>query len=88
MEPTIMDGDKIIWAEFLDSHVGSNPINDGRVYVLTIEGAYRVKRLSRVKAGIRISSDNQHYDDEIYTGSECDSIRIFGPVLQITREGF
>ena len=87
MEPYICKGDTILFEEFSDRHPASIHIHDGDVYVLTIDGDYRVKRLSKVKNGIRISSDNSSkYEDEIYTGQEVDDrIRIYGRVIEVSR---
>lgn len=86
MEPRIRDGDRVLWCQEIDPRPGCVAINDGSIYVISVHGEMRVKRLSRVKGGIRITSDNPDYPVEVYLGDECDDIRIYGRVYEITSE--
>ena len=86
MEPTLSAGDIVLWAEEVDSRVGCVHILDGCIYVMSIEGTCKIKRLSRIKGGISVISDNPRYSIEIYKGDECDNIRIYGRVLEFKRK--
>ena len=86
MEPFLFKNDTILIKCFSDPHPCNVHIHDGDIYALLVDGEYRVKRLSKVKNGIRISSDNPEYKDEIYTGGEVDDkIRIYGRVVELSR---
>jgi len=86
MEPTLSAGDVVLWAQEIDPRVGCVHILDGCIYVLSIEGTCKIKRLSRIKNGLSVMSDNSRYPTEIYSGDECESIRIFGRVLEVKRK--
>ena len=62
------------------------PVIDGEVYVIAIDGAFKVKRLSKIRNGILVSSDNERYSDEKYEREELDRLRIYGRVLSFERE--
>lgn len=86
MYPTILDGDEILFEEYPDSRLGAHPIVDGGIYAISIGDDMKVKRLSKIKNGIRVRSDNSDaYPDEIYAGEECDQIRVYGRVVQLLR---
>lgn len=86
MEPYLFKNDTILIKCFKDPHPCNVHIHDGDIYALLVDGEYRVKRLSKVKGGLRISSDNPKYADEIYTGNEVDDrIRIYGVVIEVSR---
>lgn len=75
-----------MWAQEIYPRVGCVHILDGCIYVLSIEGTCKIKRLSRIKNGLSVMSDNSRYPTEIYLGDECESIRIFGRVLEVKRK--
>lgn len=85
MEPFIYDGDRVTFASFPDPHVPFVHIVDGEIYVISIKGAMKVKRLSTCKNGLVITSDNPAYPPETYLEEELDDIRIYGRVLEIKR---
>ena len=58
---------------------------DGGIYVLTIDGEYRIKYLSKIKNGLLVSSENSAYRPEEYVGDECDRLKILGRVLEVNR---
>ncbi|WP_419599429.1 S24 family peptidase, partial [Sutterella wadsworthensis] len=60
-------------------------ISDGGIYVLTIDGEYRIKYLSKFKNGLLVSSENSAYRPEEYVGDECDRLKILGRVLEVNR---
>lgn len=64
---------------------GSVRIDDVCIYVLCIEGTCKIKRLSRIKNGLMVISDNPKYAPETYTGEECNRIFVYGRVLEINR---
>lgn len=86
MEPFLCDGDTILFEEFTEKTPGANPIRDGRCYVLTIEGEYRVKRLARCLGGLIVHSDNEaRYPEERFLGEDVMKLRIYGRVLEVNR---
>lgn len=82
MEPLMHDGDKIL---FVETPQGT-PIRDGNIYVLSINGALKVKRISQKTDGsIVIKSENPCYPDEVIN-PEVVSIFILGRVIEITHQ--
>lgn len=86
MEPTLSCGDRLLWAEEPDHRPACVPVIDGQIYVVAIDGLYKVKRLSKIKDGLLVSSDNPAYPPESYVGEECDRILIFGRALHASRD--
>lgn len=86
MEPMLFAGDSVLWISELDPRVGCVHIRDGEIYVLSIDGTRKIKRLSKVKGGIEVISDNSRYKPETYSGDECDTMRIYGRVVEIIRK--
>lgn len=86
MEPFLFDGDSVVFYEFPDPRPGSTPIVDGKIYVIGINGAWRIKRLSRIRRGFLVMSDNPTYQPEEYTGDDCDQLRIYGRVIYVSRD--
>ena len=86
MEPTLESGDKVLFSEFNDFTVGSYPIIDGCIYVIAIEGSMKIKRLSKIRGGILVMSDNERYSDEKFIGDQCDQVRIYGRVIEMRRK--
>ena len=85
MEPSICSGDRVLWVMEPDPQVGCVSITDGAVYVISVGGEMRVKRLANTKDGIIIKSDNPEYPPEKYLREECDQVRIYGRVIEVTR---
>ena len=85
MSPVLEDGDVVLFCEEPDTRPGCVNIRDGSIYLIRTNGALRVKRLSRIKNGIRVISANPAYPVEDYTGDEADAISIYGRVLEINR---
>lgn len=86
MEPFIYDGDTILFEEFLSKEPRANHIYDGDIYVITLNGDYRVKRLAKCQGGLIVYSDNPRFKEERYVGENCDnSIRVYGHVLEVSR---
>lgn len=83
MFPTICDGDKILFA--LDNELTVQRIHDGAIYVLSVDGALRVKRLSFQNGCLVITSDNPEYPKEIHKKEALNNIRIYGRVIEVTR---
>ena len=76
MHPTIRDGDLLV----VDTD--NNEIQDGRIYVLNIDGLLAVKRLQILVGGkVVLISDNERYQPQIITPSERDPLRIVGRVV-------
>lgn len=86
MEPMLFAGDSVLWISEIDPRVGCVHIRDGEIYVLSIDGTRKIKRLSKVKGGVEVISDNTRYKPETYTGDECDTMRIYGRVVEIIRK--
>lgn len=75
MEPVLRHGSKII----IDT--SQTTIVDGKMYVFCMGDALRVKLFSHDKNGLKISSYNKEYPDEIYAADELDTLRILGKVV-------
>lgn len=86
MEPFIESGDRVIFEESYSPYATQMPVIDGEVYVIAIDGAFKVKRLSKIRNGILVSSDNERYSDEKYEREELNRLRIYGRVLSFERE--
>lgn len=85
MEPQLENGDTILFEAFKETRPGAVHISDGGIYVMTIDGEYRIKYLSKIKNGILVTSENPAYRPEEYVGEECDRLRILGRVLEVSR---
>lgn len=85
MEPELQNGDTILFESFTETRPGCVHISDGGIYVLTIDGEYRIKYLSKIKNGLLVSSENSAYRPEEYVGDECDRLKILGRVLEVNR---
>jgi phage repressor protein C with HTH and peptisase S24 domain len=69
MEPTIADGDILI----LNFSIDSSAVNDGGVFVISVDGVLLVKRLQATVDGhILIRSDNDLYEQEKVTREFAD----------------
>lgn len=86
MEPFLFSGDRVLIEEELSHRPGDVKIEDGAIYVVNIEGDCRVKRLAKIKNGIRVISDNaEKYPPEDYVNEEADRILIYGRVHEVCR---
>lgn len=82
MEPLLHDGDKIL---FVETPQGT-PIRDGNVYIISINGALKVKRLSQKTDGtIVIKSDNPAYQEET-VDENVSGFYVLGRVLEVTHQ--
>lgn len=80
MEPTLHDGDDILFIE--EPCPECVEIRDGKIYVFFDGAGLRVKRLSRQGDGrIRIRSDNPIYAEEEIPPERQESVRIYGRVI-------
>lgn len=80
MEPTLHDGDDILFIE--EPCPECVDIRDGKIYVFFDGAGLRVKRLSRQGDGrIRIRSDNPIYKEEEIPPERQESVRIYGRVI-------
>lgn len=79
MEPTIADGDILL----LDFSISSSVVNDGGVFVISVDGALLVKRLQvTVDGHILIRSDNDLYEQEKVTREFADErIKVHAKVV-------
>ena len=69
MEPTIADGDILL----LDFSISSSVVNDGGVFVISVDGVLLVKRLQvTIDGHILIRSDNDLYEQEKVTREFAD----------------
>ena len=76
MVPTIRDGALLV----VDTSL--HDIDDGRIYVLDVDGRLLVKRLQvRADGRIIIRSDNAAYEPETVTPSEATPLHIIGQVV-------
>lgn len=86
MFPTLASGDIVLWCEEVDPRVGCVRIKDGCIYVLSVGGTCKIKRLSIIKNGIAVMSDNPRYSTETYVNDELENVRIYGRVLEVKRQ--
>ena len=75
MEPTLYNGDIIICD--LNGYDGS----DG-IYTIIYKGNGFVKRLQRTSDGVKIISDNRHYDP-MFESAQSDDFRVIGKVRAV-----
>ncbi len=75
MEPTLFNGDIIICD--LNGYDGT----DG-IYTIIYKGNGFVKRLQRTSDGVKIISDNRHYDP-MFENSESEDFRVIGKVRAV-----
>lgn len=85
MEPTLYKNDTVLWQEEIDSRVGCVQIVDGCIYVISVGGTCKIKRLEKIKNGINVISDNSRYSQETYLNEECEQVRIYGRVYEVKR---
>lgn len=85
MEPFIYSGDTVLFSEVLDPRPACVTICDGKIYVLSVDGKLKIKRLASIKDGISVRSDNPDYRPEDYTGDELARLRIYGRVIEVSR---
>lgn len=81
MLPTLSDGDEIL----VDSGDAANRLRDG-IYVMRVDGAVMVKRLSVNPTGrsLTITSDNPAYPP--WTGLDLNTVAIIGRVIWVGRK--
>ena len=75
MEPTLYDGDVIICD-------GSGYDGTDGIYTIIYKGNGFVKRLQRTSDGVKIISDNRHYDP-MFENSESEDFRVIGKVRAV-----
>ena len=75
MEPTLFNGDIIICD--LNGYDGT----DG-IYTIIYKGNGFVKRLQRTSDGVKIISDNRHYDP-MFESAQSDDFRVIGKVRAV-----
>lgn len=85
MEPFIYGGDTVLFSEVADPRPACVTICDGKIYVLSVDGKLKIKRLASIKDGILVRSDNPDYKPEDYTGDELSRLRIYGRVIEVSR---
>ncbi len=85
MEPFIYGGDTVLFNEVPDPRPTCVTICDGKIYVLSVDGKLKIKRLASIKDGISVRSDNPGYKPEDYTGDELSRLRIYGRVIEVSR---
>lgn len=85
MEPFIFSGDTVLFSEVSDPRPTCVTIQDGKVYVISVDGKLKIKRLASIKDGIAVRSDNPSYKTEEFTGDELARLRIYGRVIEISR---
>lgn len=85
MEPFIFSGDTVLFSEVCDPRPTCVTIQDGKVYVISVDGKLKIKRLASIKDGIAVRSDNPSYKTEEFTGEELARLRIYGRVVEISR---
>ena len=85
MEPFVYSGDTVLFSEVSDPRPTCVIIQDGKIYVISVDGKLKIKRLASIKDGIAIRSDNPSYKTEEFTGDELSRLRIYGRVVEISR---
>lgn len=85
MEPFVYSGDTVLFSEVPDPRPTCVIIQDGKIYVISVDGKLKIKRLASIKDGIAVRSDNPSYKTEEFTGDELSRLRIYGRVVEISR---
>jgi phage repressor protein C with HTH and peptisase S24 domain len=87
MQPTIHDGDLIIAdrrVKTVAEAPGGKP-SDRPIYVVTWNDAVLVKRATRVKGGVLLTSDNPAYAPEMVPSGDLNALSVEGRVRWIAR---
>ncbi len=77
MEPQIQNGDYLT----IDCSPDQQII-DGDIYAFADSQGLHVKRLSRIKDGLLVQSDNSQYNDYTLIGDELQSFNLLGHVIE------
>lgn len=85
MEPFIYSGDTVLFSEVPDPRPTCVILQDGKVYVISVDGKLKIKRLASIKDGIAVRSDNPSYKTEEFKGDELAQLRIYGRVIEVSR---
>ncbi|WP_147273057.1 S24 family peptidase [Billgrantia montanilacus] len=73
MESTLADGDWVL------VDLGSRDIRQEGVFLLTVSGERRIKRVQRLAGGaLFLISDNEHYQPEMITPQQMGEVEILG----------
>lgn len=86
MEPTLCNRDKVVVEYCNNAYINEAPIIDGAIYALIVGTVLRMKRVSRIKDGFRLISDNPSYPSEDYIKEQTETIRVYGRVIMMQRE--
>lgn len=80
--------DRIQNGDALVVDLSQTEVLDGKVYALWYNGGERVKRLYRLPGGgLRIASDNPHYQTIDVTSTDMEHVHIIGRVVHVAGEG-
>lgn len=85
MCPTICHGDTVLFEVLKDTSATSYEIVEGKIFVLSVDEDLKIKRVIKVKDGLSLLSDNPDFQRETYQNEECERVRVWGKVLQVSR---
>lgn len=75
-------GDSMIRARINDGDIvfikKQSAIDDGAIAAVIIDDEATLKRVYRVRGGITLVAENPNYPPLVFTGEDCDSVRILG----------
>lgn len=78
MAPRVMDGDLVYIRQQPD-------VEDGQIAAVIIDGEATLKHVYHIPGGVQLVSDNPAYRPLMYTGNNCDELRIVGLAVAYQR---
>ncbi|MBQ8556161.1 MAG: helix-turn-helix domain-containing protein [Clostridia bacterium] len=78
MVPRVVDGDLVYIRQQPD-------VEDGQIAAVIIDGEATLKHVYHIDGGVQLVSDNPVYRPLMYTGNNCDELRIVGLAVAYQR---
>ncbi len=85
MAPTIPSNAMVLWIRNEITDPAKAEIRDGSIYVLSVAGRYRVRRLRAVRNGVVVYGDSDEIQAETFSASDFEELKIHGRVVEATQ---
>ncbi len=85
MAPTIPSNAMVLWIRNEITDPAKAEIRDGSIYVLSVAGRYRVRRLRAVRNGVVVYGDSAEIQAETFSTSDFQELKIHGRVVEATQ---